>query len=1727
MCLLLLLLPLLPALPRRLPSTVCSSPYSAWKEGSGKDSAPPLGSGRNSAVPPANGAGGSASRPEGGLGSGIFSAVRGSDARLSSSRVSLFYSNVSYFGKEVKEYYSKESAHILAAIEHRLDRDQLLSLHPDFTAWNRTPFAQPAVRTGDHVLATSGGVLLLPRSHLATAAVDNALMEHVLVGQSTATRWTCMVLRTKSVSILLVFLYLFTSQGLSDQNLQIISQVLNLAALFPGEVIIGGDWNLTPHELFDCLLVQFSGLKLVTPGDFHTCTAGPKRQIDYFLASPGIAPFMSCEVEFQVKWKPHLGLRVTFPARLRQFVSPKVSTPKPLPPLPIDPDLKVHVFREDLWTRAEVFARSHIDRYSAGTGILGCNADICGAIPPAQIAVSKQYSEHVTAMEVYSCLASGLQEHAVKPFIGRSSLPHVSLKPTIQRLPKAAQFSSPHVDLWARIECLLSWLSGDLSGVMERHLVQPISALISLAPKIDASWRRNAAPNCPVSAWQSWISGLSPERILNGARGYTQSRVQTFIERAVAQRAKAISAMESDRKERFKRWLEQDLSNGAAGAHRLVKEKTYADFAPKLPEFDVWGRLWRNAAHFDTSDAEVTWMDAGVGFFPWIPWKSQLTRFFLSNPVHTRFIDETVAQHQNDEHLENVADLPSSFLQLCSGESVLGGFSAVKAQDVQSAAESYPAKKALGIDAMPVKHTATMPLEILQGTATTLNMVQLAVRWPIQIMLNLVALLPKRLGGSRAVSKTPMLYRLWSIIRSPTLKAWASEHTSGWDFAAAGRSALYSGSVRCFNNEVALASGLHASNLLWDVDKFFDSIMPRLVMQEGLRMGYPLIDLLLALRMHCAARVLVYRGFASPLMQPLLSILAGCFHSMFFARMVFDRPISRVVSDVKTVRTTSFVDDVGQSAIGTLKRVAYDITQAGVAFAAGMRAIRLKISPKSVVVSSSPRISTIVANTLKRISRVTISVDSAARDLGLWNNPSGRRSTVLQQERLRTAKVRLKKISKLAKTLRKANVLAYTGALPQALWGAASLGVSPSAMQSLVASTAAATGITAAGRCPATAISIVMGISRHPIISTSVQQVGLFLDLWNGEHSLRALAVRHWKSLHERVVHKTDDGVQVKHSMVVGPVTATISLLTSQGWNLADPGRWTDPSGFQWTPDPNADKLPFLRLVERFAAADIWKAADASWCGLGLSSGVCWQATLALRAHISKVNDDDFLDLQIDPDDHPDASSSVWPERALVWLDLLLTGGYWPQWRSSLVHGHSAACPRCGAPRETACHLLWACPANAAIKDHRVQSTQKLMDTARQQAHDLPCLWLRGMLPASLTVVNTPFPDEVCLNFVGCEPFEEWPAGRYFSDGSGGRFNTYPILRRCGFGVAYLVQSPSAYTDLDARFFKWGVFGAVTGEIQTVPRAELFAISVIVMRVQPGRTVICTDSKVCFDTFQLGKQHCLRSPHADLWKSVWDVLDQGLVQLSLRWVKAHGDRVNVMAAYRLQPWEVIGNCVADALAERGSSIAEVWAHDSAGILFHYSLVRQIQARAIVILSTVLTTRMSQLAGKRKLASLSVKALSSFSNLLSTRHKFTCIGPVLHCYVCNQRSPWQPHLRKQWLATECRPDAQLQKTIQCGSLRPTPLPPHAKVRVGRVELHASHRIEVYQGLYFCSLCGYVASSKAQHLAVQCTRSSINARRRVALLRAGKLPSNMVSWPNARPSRELSLISLGDA
>ena len=80
-------------------------------------------------------------------------------------------------------------------------------------------------------------------------------------------------------------------------------------------------------------------------------------------------------------------------------------------------------------------------------------------------------------------------------------------------------------------------------------------------------------------------------------------------------------------------------------------------------------------------------------------------------------------------------------------------------------------------------------------------------------------------------------------------------------------------------------------------------------------------------------------------------------------------------------------------------------------------------------------------------------------------------------------------------------------------------------------------------------------------------------------------------------------------------------------------------------------------------------------------------------------------------------------------------------------------------------------------------------------------------------------------------------SGTYYGDASGGDFSSLPMLRRCGAGIIHTKQIGNDIKQI------WGCSLKLIGHVQTVPRAELFALHFLMQEaVEDAKIEFITDN---------------------------------------------------------------------------------------------------------------------------------------------------------------------------------------------------------------------------------------------------------------------------------------------
>ena len=139
----------------------------------------------------------------------------------------------------------------------------------------------------------------------------------------------------------------------------------------------------------------------------------------------------------------------------------------------------------------------------------------------------------------------------------------------------------------------------------------------------------------------------------------------------------------------------------------------------------------------------------------------------------------------------------------------------------------------------------------------------------------------------------------------------------------------------------------------------------------------------------------------------------------------------------------------------------------------------------------------------------------------------------------------------------------------------------------------------------------------------------------------------------------------------------------------------------------------------------------------------------------------------------------------------------------------------CGSPDDSKFHRVYDCPSLPESAD--LDRTERIVEEAREMAHSCPIFWFRGLPPSDwypeLPTTEEPFAEDFgSLEVTG---------GHVFTDGSGGTETKDPRLRRCSYGVAWILANGGTLNTLGGRA------GVLHGKTQSVARAELFAAVVV------------------------------------------------------------------------------------------------------------------------------------------------------------------------------------------------------------------------------------------------------------------------------------------------------------
>ena len=626
------------------------------------------------------------------------------------------------------------------------------------------------------------------------------------------------------------------------------------------------------------------------------------------------------------------------------------------------------------------------------------------------------------------------------------------------------------------------------------------------------------------------------------------------------------------------------------------------------------------------------------------------------------------------------------------------------------------------------------------------------------------------------------------------------------------------------------------------------------------------------------------------------------------------------------------------------------------------------------------------------------------------------------------------------------------------------------------------TGVQGVGRCTTSTILFGLGEQADPAFYLPLETIHTWVELWGASSPSEKEAVRRaWGPLNLRL-HRLANR---KWVVVRGPISSVIAVLQDAGWRAPRPDRWLSPSGEAWdlgVPGViDGLKLEFAETLRE----KLWGRIGHTQHATGATEGI--DPTVAIRylARLEKQGK---------------------PGEAGM-LRTILAGGVWGRhrkWEAGL--STSKLCPRCLLGEDTDLHRYWVCPANGQSEHPDIRRTQLLCETAVREAPELPCFWLRGLVPKR--AVPLPGKPAMQVKAFGSLLLDEGAKagpGTYYGDGSGGKHSADPRIRRCGWSVCQ-VSDRGVLEECD---LEGGIYGAFVASPQTVPRAELWA-AIVAIRCTSGDIVYVTDHLNLYRRWALKKGLVPRGTNQDLWHLFWQAirLHDGLV--TIRWTRSHTTADDVLSG-QTSVQDHTGNESADTLAGLGAGMHQP----------DPSLIDQVRKHDGLALQVI-----------KRLVAVNIEAVQASKGLgpdqgpgrppRGARARGCPLGELVRRSTHSLK-----HSNGRWLCTECgtgrrwiglaswlRAQPACLGRPRAGPNRPAGapvlLPSERRFQVGCTYLHTSHRLAWLRGVFFCMRCGGWCTEKPVILARAC-EGTPSAAGRLALRRLEKgLPPGRV-WP----------------
>ena len=348
--------------------------------------------------------------------------------------------------------------------------------------------------------------------------------------------------------------------------------------------------------------------------------------------------------------------------------------------------------------------------------------------------------------------------------------------------------------------------------------------------------------------------------------------------------------------------------------------------------------------------------------------------------------------------------------------------------------------------------------------------------------------------------------------------------------------------------EVHNQMGLVHLTVNWDLEKFFDTICWVRLAELAGRLEYPTVPFILAAQVHLAGRILTGEFGASLPVFPRVGVLQGCGHSVNLAKVLPLRHLEQAHRSLPFTTIRTWVDDMPQTTVGTLRLVRDKAPEAAVYWLKALRGLGLKPSKKTAIVANPQCGSRGGPEELG---------EGGAQGEGC---PLHARPSALTPQQVREGGCRSGGTAPAERFEGRAESGGWFGRGPpsegsshraplaQLHWGVEQHGVSPTELRKWRAAYAGAAGYLKSGGSTSAAIRLHLPTQADPGVAVPSRVVKAWVGTWRKlPTQKRRLVTKVWPAILGRLEGKRYWG------KVRGPVSALIATMKTIGWTLASP----------------------------------------------------------------------------------------------------------------------------------------------------------------------------------------------------------------------------------------------------------------------------------------------------------------------------------------------------------------------------------------------------------------------------------------------------------------------------------------------------------------------------------------------------------------------------------------------